>query len=224
MHLAARFVGSLVIISVLAGVTCGQQAEFYVTPFYSSQGPHIEVGEFSELLTKATAASIDELASKLRAKEVWPKLPAETMFVLAVRLYDLGHKDDSVYWFYSAQMRARLLNAVLQPDSLGEMGSEGFELMHAHASFQQLAGIYINGYAFGDLPKLQATLQQVLDEATEMPDLAAAYPTLQFIDPALWPDRAKEIAAGLKEMLDYIEDHSDEIRAQRKANGVEGKY
>ena len=77
------------------------------------------------------------------------------MYVAAIRLYDLGHKDEAVYWFYTAQYRARVFTSILDKENVGTIGSEAFELKQAYASFNQLAGEYINGYAFGELPKLK---------------------------------------------------------------------
>ncbi|MDO7875491.1 hypothetical protein Q5H93_12175 [Hymenobacter sp. ASUV-10] len=84
---------------------------FYVTPYYNSEGPEINVGPLSEALALATPATIGPMA------EAWrPALalqPATTLFVLAVRLFDLGQHDAGLYWFYQAQYRARLLHRVL---------------------------------------------------------------------------------------------------------------
>src|SRR5262245_39666900 len=78
----------------------------YVTPFYDSDGTKVEIGAFSEKLAKADAKSILDVTAELKKQK--EKLRAEVMFVAAVRLYDLGHKDDAVYWFHTAKYRARI--------------------------------------------------------------------------------------------------------------------
>ena len=194
----------------------------YITPYYNVEGLQIDAGPYSDEMASATEDSIVELATKMKAD--WAVLSVEAMYVLSIRLYDLGHKDDSVYWFYSSQFRARLLRSALKEDSIGSMGSEGFERIQAHGSFQQLAGQYINGYGFGELDKLQKTIREVISESATIPQFRTIYPKLEFCDSELWPDKSKEIGTGLKKLLDHIESNAEEIKAARKKNGIEGKY
>jgi len=108
------------------------------------------------------------------------------MYVAAIRLYDLGHKDEAVYWFYTAQYRARVFTSILDKENVGTIGSEAFELKQAYASFNQLAGEYINGYAFGELPKLKKTLLKVVDEGKSLPKFGVVYPKVKFVDEEKW--------------------------------------
>lgn len=121
-----------------------------VAPCYDSTGPLIDVGPYSEELAEADADSIGELTARM--KEQWPTLSIELMNVISIRHYDLGLKDDAVYWFYCAQYRASLFRSLLSPDSLRQPGTGASERVEAHKTFQQSAGEYINGYAFGVLP------------------------------------------------------------------------
>jgi len=193
----------------------------FVTPYYNSKGPQIDVGPWSKELTEATAATIPALAAKM--KQQWDTLPVEAMYVLAIRLYDLGLKDDAVYWFYSAQWRGFLYRDAIPPDAVGGIGTPAFEHIQANKAFHHLAGSHINGYAFGDLPKLQKTLETVKTENAKLPKLAAIYPGQKFIPEEAWPDKNTKIAAGFDEMLQYIIKNPDAIKAIRKQNGVEGK-
>lgn len=194
----------------------------YVTPYYNSDPLQVNVGRYSQELTSATAASAGELAAKL--KQEWATLPVETMYVLAIRLYDLGLKDESVYWFYTAQFRARLLSALLPADTPARIGNEGFERVQAHRSFHQLAGTYINGYAFGQLEQLEKTLRQVKSESEQLPPFTTIYPQLELIEKELWAEKNQQEAAGFDKLLDYIVDNAEEIKAIRKQRGMEGKY
>lgn len=194
----------------------------YVTPYYNSQGPEVSVGAYSGELTTATAASIAELAKKMKAE--WATLPVETMYVMSIRLYDLGLKKESVYWFYSAQVRALLFKSLLSEESIGGIGNEGFERIQAYSAFHRLAGEYINGYAFGELQSLQESIRLVKAENETPPDLAIIYPDLDFIDRGSWPDKTREVAADLDKLLDYIANNAEEIQETRKKNGIEGKY
>jgi hypothetical protein len=74
----------------------GQPAmPIYITPFYDSKGLKIEVGEKSKKLAGADSKTILEISTELKKEK--DKLRAEVMYVTAIRLYDLGHKDEAVY-------------------------------------------------------------------------------------------------------------------------------
>ncbi len=194
----------------------------YITPYYNSDPLKVDVGRYSQELVSATADSISELAATM--KKEWATLPVETMYVLAIRLYDLGHKDDAVDWFYSAQFRARLLSALLPAGARGGFGDEGFERAQAHRSFQQLAGTYINGYAFGELDQLEKTLRQVKSESEQLPQFKKIYPRLELIEEDLWAVKNQEVSTNFDKLLGYIVDNAEEIKAIRKQRGMEGKY
>jgi hypothetical protein len=195
----------------------------YVTPFYSSDGPQISVGAFSKRLAEANAGTISQVASEM--KKEWADLPIEAMYVAAVRHYDLGRKDEAVYWFYSAQYRARLFQSLLSDANGKGIGADSFEATSAYGAFHQLAGEYINGYAFGHLDKLKATIKAVQSEyGTTLPDLASIYPSISFVPAQSWADKNRETSAGLSKLLDIIETQAEKIKAERKKNGIDGKY
>ena len=199
-----------------------RRIEIYVTPYYDANGTKVDVGEFSGDLADATAASIDELAAKM--DKAWDSLPAETMYVMSIRLYDLGLKDEATYWFYSAQYRTRLLFELVPTESIGSLGAPAFELQHALDSFFELAGPYINGHAFGDVQSLRKILERVREKNKTLPAFKSIYPSFKFIPEESWPDKNREIAAGLEKFENDIKNRADEIKATRKKNGVDGKY
>ena len=132
--------------------------EVYVTPYYNSDGPIIEVGRFSkELATKSEPEFVETI---LKMKQSWSELRFPEMYVAAIRLYDLGFRNESTYWFYSAQYRGRLLASLVDQGKMGSMGAPAFELVQAANAFQQLVGPYINGYAFGDIDRLVESLSE----------------------------------------------------------------
>jgi len=77
----------------------------YVTPYYDSKGPEVKLGRFSSGL--ASAKEDDFLATIAQMKKDWDRLTFPELYVAAIRLYDLGYRKESVYWFYSAQYRGR---------------------------------------------------------------------------------------------------------------------
>ena len=121
----------------------------YITPYYDSKGSEVKVGRFSSGL--ASAKEDDFLATIAAMKKDWDRLTFPELYVAAIRLYDLGYRKESVYWFYSAQYRGRQFGVLLDQTKMGGIGSPGFELLHAQNAFYQLVGTYIKGYAFGEM-------------------------------------------------------------------------
>jgi len=116
--------------------------EVYVTPYYNSKGPAVDVGGFSKGL--ASSSEGEFVATIAKMKQSWNDLRFPELYVAAIRLYDFGFRNESVYWFYSAQYRGRLFATLLDQEKMGSIGSPGFELKQAANAFQQLVGPYIN--------------------------------------------------------------------------------
>src|SRR5437773_7377722 len=152
--------------------------DVYVTPYYNSKGPEVKVGRFSSGL--ASAKEDQCLATIAEMRKDWDRLTFPELYVAAIRLYDLGYRKESVYWFYSAQYRGRQFGVLLDQTKMGNIGSPGFELLHAQNAFYQLVGTYINGYAFGDMDGFVKVVERVQQEGRKIPDLEAAYPGVTF--------------------------------------------
>lgn len=197
-------------------------AEFYVTPFYNSKGPTVKIGKFSKELATADKQSIKVTVAIM--KQQMATLPATSMFVAAARLYDLGYRDDAVYWFYAARYRASLFKALLEPSKIGGMGSTTFELISAHSAFSQTLGEYVNGYAGCDQTKWLAVLGQSQAENTTAPDLSKIYPSVKFIPAAGWNAKNMEVNSGLTEMADYVKANWAELQAGRKESGQDKRF
>lgn len=196
--------------------------EVYVTPYYNSAGPVIDVGPFSKGLG-ANSESVF-LATISEMKKSWDRLKFTEVYVAAIRLYDRGFRNDAVYWFYSAQYRGRLLGALLDPQKVGSLGDSGFELSHAQNAFQQLVGPYINGYAFGDIDRLIPVIERVKKEGKTIPDLDKIYPGLSFKKKSEWEAGNSEVNDGLGKLLQMMKDQKATIKQQRIDTGVEAKF
>src|SRR4029450_1176052 len=83
-----------------AGQTINDPAhiDVYVTPFYNSKGPVIEVGRFSNGLAAKSESEFVATISKM--KKSWDTLNFAETYLAAIRLYDLGFRKESIYWFY----------------------------------------------------------------------------------------------------------------------------
>src|SRR5215475_12392508 len=88
-----------------AGLAPGQtitdpaHIEVYVTPYYNSKGPAIDVGRFSSGLAAKNEPEFVVTISKM--KKSWDILNFPETYVAAIRLYDLGFRKESIYWLDS---------------------------------------------------------------------------------------------------------------------------
>ena len=126
----------------------------YVQPFYQSARtpdgrPDVAVGkQYNDLLSSNKREDILAARDLIVAspKVVTPMV----MMVLAIRLYDVGLRDDAVFWFYVAKDRYIVMSDVL--DTKTQLLAQADDAVR---SFSTLAGPIINGYAFCDLAKQQ---------------------------------------------------------------------
>lgn len=146
--------------------------------------------------------SIDQLKKGIETRH-----PA-AYYVLAGKLFESGGRDEAVFWFYAGQLRYRF-HLAASPD-LPKSGDPAL-----FASLSEVIGRPINEYAFGDLPALEATLDKVL----AWDERADNGLTSKSAHAAEW----KDIRAGLGNMREYIRSNGDQIRAQRKQNGLENR-
>ena len=211
-----------------ANLTVGQtindpaRIEVYVTPYYNSKGPTINVGPFSKGLGANTEPEF--VATIARMKQSWDTLSFPETYVAAIRLYDLGFKKEAIYWFYSAQYRGRLFATLIDQEKMGSMGDPGFELFQAQNAFQQLVGPYINGYAFGDIDQLIPIIERVRKEGKVVPDLTKIYPRVTFKPKSEWDAGNKGLNDGLTKLLVTLKEQKASIKQQRIEHGMEAKF
>ncbi len=210
--------------AVATGQTINDPAriEIYVTPYYNSKGPAIDVGPFSSGLAAKSEPEFVATISKM--KKSWVTLNFAEVYVAAIRLYDLGFRKESIYWFYSAQYRGRLLGTLIDQEKMGSMGDPGFELFQAQNAFQQLVGPYINGYAFGDIDQLIPIIERVRKEGKVVPDLTKIYPRVTFKPKSEWDAGNKGLNDGLTKLLMTLKEQKASIKQQRIEHGMEAKF
>ena len=163
MRLHAAFATlALVVTSAANAAEPVRRVDIYVAPYYAAAAtadgaPEVHVGaSFSGLLAATGRDDIIAARDKLAAA---PSLVTPmTMMVLAIRLYDMGLRDDAVFWFYAAKDRAITLIDVIDIDAAGFGG-----VQDAVGAFVTLAGPVINGYAFCDVANQQAIRAKALD-------------------------------------------------------------
>ncbi|HEY1978056.1 MAG TPA: hypothetical protein VGG89_16010 [Candidatus Baltobacteraceae bacterium] len=194
----------------------------YVTPFYNSAGPIVRVGQYSAGL--ASHDERDVVATIRRMKQHWSSLRFYELYVGAIRLYDLGYRNEAVYWFYTAQYRGRLFGMLADEKRLGSIGDTGFELFHAQNAFFELSGPAINGYAFGDVDRLAGVLMRVERENSAVPELHSLYPGVAFVARSQWPGKNAGLSAGLGGLASSLGAQKAQIAAQREQNGAAARY
>jgi hypothetical protein len=203
-------------------ITDPAHIEIYITPYYNSKGAVIDVGPFSGGLAAKNEPEFVATISKM--KKSWDTLKFPETYVAAIRLYDLGFRKESIYWFYSAQYRGRLFASLIDRDNMGSMGDPGFELFQAQNAFQQLVGPYINGYAFGDIDQLVAIIERVQREGKTVPDLTKIYPRVTFKPKSQWDAGNKGLNEGLTKLLVMLKEQKATIKQQRIERGMEAKF
>src|SRR5256714_11051214 len=194
----------------------------YVTPYYNSKGPVTDVGPFSRGLAAKNESKF--VATIAKMKTSWDTLNFPETYVAAIRLYDLGFRKESIYWFYSAQYRGRLFATLIDQEKMGSIGNPGFELFQAQNAFQQLVGPYINGYAFGDIDQLVPIIERVQKEGKVVPDLTKIYPRVTFKPKSEWDAGNKALNDGMTKLLMTLKNEKASIKQQRIERGMEAKF
>jgi hypothetical protein len=110
------------------------------------------------------------------------------MMVLAIRLYDVGLRDDAVFWFYVAKDRYIVMSEVLNVKT-----SQLALADDAVRNFATLAGPVINGYAFCDLARQKAAHAKAVEWVEANPYEVMFRPDA----PALPGDRAANARRAL---------------------------
>ena len=200
----------------------------YVQPFYESarspgERPRVAVGaQFNDLLSSNKREDI--LAARDRILAGSKLVTPMTMMVLAIRLYDVGLRDDSVFWFYVAKDRYIVMSDVLDVKAPQLVLAD-----EAVRNFATLAGPVINGYAFCDLASQKAQHGKAVEWVEANPYEVMFRPDI----PALPGDRlanARRAIANAKERAAKERAYFDDTKtveayyAMRKRNEADVKY
>jgi len=199
----------------------------YVQPYYESAlepggTPRVAVGRSFDGLASNKREDILAIRDRIVAE---PKLVTPmTLMVLAIRLYDVGLRDDAVFWFYAAKDRYLTLSGVV------DVGAGGLaQVEDAVRSFSTLAGPIINGYAFCDIANQQAIRARALDWVEQNPYAAIFMERF----PAKTGDRQQALAEAVALMRSnaakeraYLLDAANaaKYRADRARTGTDEKY
>lgn len=232
------FVLGLVIIG--AGLTPGPapaaaERETWIaagaSPYYEAgdgpgKAPTVEVHSDLDALLRSTRRT-DILAARDHI-EAQPELIAPvTMMVLAIRLYDVGLRDDSVFWFYVSKYRGTTLRDVANWRS-GPFGDGWIDAMGALIG---QADPYINGYAFCDFANQQRINAKAVEWVATHPYRGLDQPALkERLKPGLLEENLR---ASVERIRDRVAAEAVEMntpakrewmRARRQAAEAESRF
>ena len=203
-----RLAVPLLVAALLAGSAMAQEARpaapirqiaVYVTPYYNNDGRGgVQVAvdrAFDRLLAAPDRASI------LRVRDAVAASPARhdpvTLMVLASRLYDVGERDEAVFWFYAGRYRFLTLVSVLDDGRRGDRNT-------ATRALVELVGPAINGYAFCNLETQAAAEERALAWVTANPHEALQNSRFK----ARPGDRAANLAGALARIRRIIDEQN----------------
>ena len=193
MHKRSTVLAALMSAALIAG--CDRKPAATAGSSASSGGS----GTSTQKPNTTTMETPEQLKAGIEAKH-----PA-TYYTLAAKLFEAGQKDEAIFWFYLGQLRYRFhLTASKNLDPSGDPALFG--------ALSETVGRPLNEYAFGDIPKLAATIDKVLE-------WDAAH------DNGFTPKSANQAVlvntrAGLAGLKTSIVRDQEKIKAQRKANGL----
>ena len=200
----------------------------YVTPYYEAAHepggtPRVAVAKaYDALLASSRREDV------VRARDGIAKdnalLTPMTLMVLAIRLYDVGLRDDSVFWFYAAKNRYFTLEGVADVRA-----PQLAQVEDAVRNFAALAGPVINGYAFCDIARQQKIAARALQWTIDNPYKALFLPQV----PARPGDRAQNLDRAIAAMRANVAKERDYLakpenvarfRQQRVDNAADQRF
>lgn len=200
----------------------------YVTPYYEAARdaggtPKVAVARAWDALLASSRREDVARARDGIAKDNALLTPM-TLMVLAIRLYDVGLRDDSVFWFYAAKNRYFTLEGVADVRA-----PQLAQVEDAVRNFAALAGPVINGYAFCDIARQQKIAARALQWTIDNPYKALFLPQV----PARPGDRAQNLDRAIAAMRANVAKERDYLakpenvarfRQQRVDNAADQRF
>ncbi|WP_424405131.1 hypothetical protein [Pasteurella sp. PK-2025] len=211
------------ILSLSASATAPVKSiDIYVLPYYSAQNGKAELvnvySRIDPLLLENTVDGYQKAVKIVQTKASY--VSPMTLLALAARAYDLGFRDEAVFWFYVGQQRLLVVDHVAD---LSKMQ------MAEYVGFVQLTKTPILAYAFCDMKKQD----DIADKAYEW---TKNNPYLALLDNRI-ASKFKNRQEGLEDaqkMLDKREKEQKtlfndpktqaQIKQSRKENNVDAMY
>ena len=168
-----------------------------VPPYYLAgarfgEPPKVAVDPaLDKLLSSSKRADIQQAVLAIAAKPDLVK--PETLIVLSMRLYDVGLRDDAVFWYYAGRDRFLTMGQVLDMRSLQLVRST--ELVE---TFIRAAGPAMDGYAYCSVAHQAESEDRAIAWVAAHPYKILGYTEL----PAVSEDRNAALAAAVSHLRD----------------------
>jgi hypothetical protein len=205
-----------------------KQVDIYVTPYYVSAktfDSHPTVAVATAFDTQLSSNKREDILAVRDAIQAQSKLITPmTLMVLAIRLYDVGLRDDAVFWFYVAKDRY-----LTMADVLDVKAASLTTVDDAMGSFATLAGPFINSYAFCNLAKQRDERVKSIAWIEQHPYEAVFMEKL----PALPGDRTQNLRKSIQSLKEnaqkerqYFDDpkNLEDFNKTRKENHVAEQF
>ena len=203
-----------------------RSVDIYVTPYYSANAGKAEFVKVDDKIDDLLkSGKVEDFKKAKKIVQDAPQMVSPiTLFVLSARAYDLGLRDDAVFWFYVAKNRAILLRGVIDME-----GEKFTDVVAAIGAFMKLVGDVVNPYAFCDIKKQQEISDKALEWTKKNAYEAMFSP--EFNSPH--EDRKAALAKGIEKLesrnkkeKDYFldKDNLANFKAMRKQNGTDEKF
>ena len=201
---------ALFILAVLGIAVLPALAAYQVRVVPVRVAPYYEAGDHrADRPRIATHSGFDRLLESTRPEDirkVGDAIKAEpegvnpiTMMVLAIRSYDVGLRDESVFWYYAGRDRMATASAVLDKGF-----AEVARIDAATRAFVLRAGPTINGYALCDVDRYRRIRREALEWVDKNPFATIFIETI----PARPGDRRSLLARSVRELRTEVEEEA----------------
>ena len=165
---------------------------YYVAGARFGEPPKVAVDPaVDKLLSSSKREDIQQAVLAIAAKPDLVK--PETLIALSMRLYDVGLRDDAVFWYYAGRDRFLTMEQVLDMRSL--------QLIHSTEvieSFIRAAGPAMDGYAYCSVAQQAEHEDQAIAWVATHPYKILGYTEL----PAIGEDRNAALANAVNHLRD----------------------
>jgi hypothetical protein len=182
----------------IAGTTRGAPAKVSIDPAYD------------KLLSSMKRANVVTAEHAIGARPELVK--PETLIALAMRLYDVGLRDDAVFWYYVGRDRFVTMQFVLDMRSM--------QLARTNAAIEQFlhaAGPAMEGYAYCSVARQQELESRAINWVAAHPYKILGYTEL----PAATEDRNAALAQAVNEMREDARERKARLEDPAGLAGLE---
>lgn len=196
---------------------------------------------------KAMIKYAKEAGYRVKANDVKNADPA-ILFCYSNYLFEQGEKDEAVFWYYVAQYRYRFMSScserlgagslteqegkkilidtgVYTQDNIGKLHLiGGIYRIELYDAIQKILGGKINGYGYGNLEEMKATIDRMLVYQQENPfNPMGLNPSPVLKSEEIQAEKIEKIKESYASQKQQIDEEADYIKKTRLENGLENR-